>query len=103
MRKSRFSEPQIVGVLEELKAGAKAAALCRKYGVSEATFYNWRAKYSGLETSDLIRLKQQPCRPYAIGSGQGAAGAAPDRAPFRRDDEGHHAHQTAQVKAGVCW
>ena len=58
MRKSRFSEAQIVGILKELKAGAKAADLCRKNGISEATLYGWRSKYGGLETSDLMRLKQ---------------------------------------------
>jgi putative transposase len=58
MRKSRFSEAQIVGILKELKAGSNAADLCRKHGISTATLYNWRAKYGGLETSDLLRLKQ---------------------------------------------
>lgn len=58
MRKSRFTEAQIVGILKELKAGKKAADLCRQHGISEATLYNWRAKYGGLETSDLMRLKQ---------------------------------------------
>jgi putative transposase len=58
MRQSRFSEAQIVGILKELKAGMKAAALCRKHGISEATLYNWRSKYGGLEVSDLMRLKQ---------------------------------------------
>jgi putative transposase len=58
MRKSRFSEAQIVGILKELKAGAKASALCRQHGISEATLYNWRSKYGGLEASDLLRLKQ---------------------------------------------
>jgi putative transposase len=56
MRKSRFSENQIVGILKELKAGAKAAALCRKYGMSEATLYNWRSKYAGLEV-ELPRFR----------------------------------------------
>jgi putative transposase len=58
MRKLRFSEAQIVGILKELKAGKKAAELCRQHGISEATLYNWRAKFGGLETSDLMRLKQ---------------------------------------------
>jgi putative transposase len=58
MRKSRFTESQIVGILKELKSGAKAAELCRTHSISEATIYSWRAKYGGLETSDLVRLKQ---------------------------------------------
>lgn len=58
MRKARFTEVQIVTILKELKAGAKAAELCRQHGISEATLYNWRAKYGGLEASDLARLKQ---------------------------------------------
>ncbi len=58
MRKSRFTESQIVGILKELKVGSKAADLCRQHGVSEATLYSWRAKYGGLEASDLLRLKQ---------------------------------------------
>ncbi len=58
MRKGRFTEAQIVGILKELKAGAKAVDLCRQHGISDATLYNWRAKYGGLETSDLLRLKQ---------------------------------------------
>jgi putative transposase len=58
MRKSRFTETQIVAVLKQLKAGVKAAALCRKHGISEAMLYNWRAKYGGLEVSDLRRLRE---------------------------------------------
>jgi putative transposase len=58
MGKSRFTEAQIVGILKELKAGKKATVICRERGISEATLYNWRAKYGGLETSDLVKLKQ---------------------------------------------
>ena len=57
MKKQRFTEEQIVGVLKEQEAGVKAADLCRKHGISEATFYNWKAKYGGMEVSEAKRLK----------------------------------------------
>jgi len=57
MDRRRYTEEQIIGVLKEAAAGAKVADLCRKHGMSEPTFYNWKAKYSGLTVSDLRRLK----------------------------------------------
>ena len=57
MKRKRFSEEQIIAVLREHDAGAKAADLARKYGVSEATLYNWKAKYGGLDVSETKRLK----------------------------------------------
>jgi putative transposase len=57
MRKSRFSEEQIIGVLKEHQAGLPAAELCRRYGISDATFSTWRSKYGGLEVSEAKRLK----------------------------------------------
>ena len=57
MKKQRFTEEQIIAVLKEQEAGAKVADLCRKHGISEATFYNWKAKYSGMEVSEAKRLK----------------------------------------------
>ena len=57
MRK-RFTEEQIIGVLREAEAGAKVAELLRKHGISEATFYNWRAKYGGMTVSEAKRLKE---------------------------------------------
>ena len=58
MKRSRFTEEQIIGVLKEHELGAKTSELCRKHGISEATFYNWKAKYGGLDVSEARRLKQ---------------------------------------------
>ena len=57
MKRKRFTEEQIIGILREQEAGAKTADLARKHGVSEATLYNWKAKFGGMDVSDARRLK----------------------------------------------
>jgi putative transposase len=57
LKARQYTEDQIISVLKEGEAGAKVADLCRKYGMSDATYYNWKARYSGMTASDLKRLK----------------------------------------------
>jgi len=58
MRKSRFSESQIVGILKEVEAGRQVKDVCREHGISDATYYQWKSKYGGMEASDVKRLKE---------------------------------------------
>ena len=58
MKRKRFTEEQIIGVLKEHELGAKTADLCRKHGISEATFYNWKSKFGGMDVSEAKRLRQ---------------------------------------------
>ena len=57
MKRLRFTEEQIIAILREHEAGAKTADLCRKHGLSEATFYNWKAKFGGMDVSEAKRLR----------------------------------------------
>ena len=57
MKSKRFTEEQIIGILKQAQAGVKIVELCRTHGISDATFYNWRSKFGGMEVSDAKRLK----------------------------------------------
>lgn len=57
MKKSRFSEEQVLAILKEQETGAKVADICRKHGVTDATFHNWKNKYNGMSTQELTRLR----------------------------------------------
>ena len=58
MKKARFTETQIIGILKEADAGIPVKGICRKHGISDATYYNWKSKYGGMSASDLKRLKE---------------------------------------------
>ena len=58
MKRSRFSETQIVGILKEADAGMPVKEVCRKYGIADQTYYNWKKKYGGLEVSDIRRMRE---------------------------------------------
>jgi putative transposase len=58
MKKTRFTETQIVAILKSADAGLKVKDLCREHGISEATYYNWKSKYGGMEASDVKRMKE---------------------------------------------
>jgi putative transposase len=58
MKKSRYTEEQIIAILKQHEAGVKTADLCREHGISDATFYNWKAKFGGLDVSEAQRLRQ---------------------------------------------
>lgn len=63
MKKSKFTESQIIAILKQYEAGMKVTDLCREHGICQATFYNWKSKYSGLDTSKLKRLKELESEP----------------------------------------
>jgi len=58
MKKSKFTESQIVGILRQQESGRTVADICREYGISQATFFNWKSKYGGMDVSSLKRLRE---------------------------------------------
>ncbi len=58
MRKARFKETEIVRVLKEVEGGRQVKEVCREYGISDATYYNWKSKYGGMEVSDIRKMKE---------------------------------------------
>lgn len=58
MKKTKFTESQIIGILNEQEQGIKVSDLCRKHGISDATFYNWKSKYGGMKVDELKRLRE---------------------------------------------
>lgn len=58
MKRSRFAETQVIGILKEAEAGVQVKEVCRKHGISEATYYKWKSKYGGMDASDLKRMRE---------------------------------------------
>ena len=58
MKRTRFTETQIVAILKEADSGMQVKEICRKHGISDATYYNWKSKYGGMEASDLKKMKE---------------------------------------------
>jgi putative transposase len=66
MKKSRYTETQIIKVLKEVEAGRQIKDVCREYSISDATYYNWKSKYGGMEASDIKRLKSLEDENYRL-------------------------------------
>src|SRR5262244_1984570 len=109
MKRSRFSEEQIIAILREQEAGAKTVEVCRKHGISDATFYKWKAKYGGMEVSDARRLKalgRERQAEEAVGRGDTGQRHVAGRGrkkmvtPAARREAAAHLHQIYGVSHG---
>ena len=83
MRASRFTEEQIIGILKRAEAGMKTADLCREQGISEGTFYKWKAKYGGLEVNEARRLKRERSGAFDSVTSSRVGIGGPGLAPWR--------------------
>lgn len=98
MKRSKFTEEQIIGILREQEAGAKTAEVCRRHGISGATFYAWKAKFGGMEPSEAKRLKaldRAMVRHWSKDNGEGERQA---EAPARRGDARQHRPEGSALK-----
>ncbi len=102
MKRSRFTEEQIIGILKEHQAGLGAKDLCRKHGVSDATFYKWRARFGGMEVSDAKKLKALEVRRMEC-QAEEAAGRADDGCVHAEGDAGKKLLRPDARRRAVDW